>query len=142
MKFKNRLLELRKERNISQKELAFSLGITTGAVANYEVGSRTPRVNDLIKMADFFGVSIDYLLGRTNNPTIPMVELAFKGMPLELQEKLLDEKTGLPYIRLAAEFLETDIPAEELREYVSVLAKVRRSKTEREELKNEIKRYK
>lgn len=124
MNFKDRLTDLRRERRISQKELAAAVGVTTGAVANYEVGSRVPRVNELIKMADYFGVSIDYLLCRTNNPTIPKVETAIRGLPRELQEKLLDGETGLPYLRLAAEFLDTDIPEKELREYIGILARV------------------
>ena len=128
MEFKDRLVELRKQNDVSQKDLAHVLGVKTGTIGNYEVGSRFPRANELIKIADYFGVSIDYLLCRTNNPVIPKVEIAIKGLPKELQEKLLDKKSGLPYLKLAAEFLDADIPEKELREYVGLLARVRKQK--------------
>lgn len=62
--FSIRLKELRQSRNLSQKELAEILKVSTGTVGNWEVGLREPDFNMLTKIADLFGVSCDYLLSR------------------------------------------------------------------------------
>ena len=68
-----RIKELRTEKNISQNEMAKILGITQQAVSAYEKGLREPDLETLKKTANFFNVSIDYLLGRSDirNPYIP-----------------------------------------------------------------------
>lgn len=62
--FPERLVELRKSKNLSQYSLAEKLGFTRGQIANYEQGTREPDYTTLIEIADFFAVSTDYLLGR------------------------------------------------------------------------------
>lgn len=64
--FASRLSQLRKERNMSQHQLADALHIAHGSVGNYESGSRFPRYEDLEAIADYFNVELDYLCGRTN----------------------------------------------------------------------------
>lgn len=59
----NRIKELRKKKKLTQKELAKELGITQTVVGKYEHGDISPRPDKWQKMADFFGVSIDYLKG-------------------------------------------------------------------------------
>lgn len=59
------LLELRREKNIGQKELAAYLRLSTGTISNYENGVHSPDLNTLCKLADFFDVTTDYLLNRT-----------------------------------------------------------------------------
>lgn len=66
--FPRRLSCLRKGMKISQYGLAERLGMTRGQLANYEQGKRQPDQETLVKLADFFDVSIDYLLGRTDTP--------------------------------------------------------------------------
>lgn len=61
-----RLIELRKEVGLTQKGLADKLKITRSALSLYELGKRTPDTKTLSDFADFFGVSVDYLLGRSN----------------------------------------------------------------------------
>lgn len=56
---------LREERGICQKELALYLNVTIGTVSNYENGIHSPDLDTLCRLADFYGVSTDYLLGRT-----------------------------------------------------------------------------
>ncbi|MBO7253863.1 MAG: helix-turn-helix transcriptional regulator [Clostridia bacterium] len=65
-----RLKELRKAKGISQLKLALDLNTTQNTISRYETGEREPSINELIKIADYFNVSIDYLLERTNNPKI------------------------------------------------------------------------
>ena len=62
-----RLKKLRKERNISQLKLALDLNMNQNSISRYENGEREADYETLIKIADYFGVSLDYLLGRTEN---------------------------------------------------------------------------
>lgn len=59
------LTELRKEKGLSQKEAAAKLGISQALLSHYEKGIRECGQSFLIKVADFYGVTCDYLLGRT-----------------------------------------------------------------------------
>ncbi|MGB9780652.1 helix-turn-helix domain-containing protein [Caldanaerobacter sp.] len=72
----NRIKDLRAEKGISQNELAKALGLTQQAISAYENGLREPDLETLQKIADFFNVSIDYLLGRSDirNPTDEITE--------------------------------------------------------------------
>lgn len=63
-----RLRELRKHQNITQLKLAMDLGLNQNAISRYETGEREADYKTLILLADYFNVSIDYLLERTNNP--------------------------------------------------------------------------
>lgn len=63
--FSNRLKILRKEKNLTQKEIAKKIGIGPSSMSNYEQGTRFPDKATLKLIADFHEVSIDYLLGRT-----------------------------------------------------------------------------
>ena len=63
--------KLRKERKLSQNDMAKFLGITRQGYGNYESGARRPDNETLQKLADFFEVSTDYLLGRTDDPKRP-----------------------------------------------------------------------
>lgn len=62
-----RLKELRTEKNLSQRDIAEYLGITQQAYANYERNAREPDFGTISKIADLFDVSVDYLLGRTDD---------------------------------------------------------------------------
>lgn len=59
--------ELREEKNLLQRDLARYLNISTSAYGYYEQGKRKPDIETTKKIADFFDVSTDYLLGRTDN---------------------------------------------------------------------------
>ena len=63
----DRLISLRKENNLSQYKLAEKLGFSRGLISNYEQGRREPDYNTLLIFADFYDVSVDYLLGRTED---------------------------------------------------------------------------
>lgn len=63
-----RLKELRKSKGISQLKLAMDLGMNQNSISRYENLERQADYATLIKFADYFNVSIDYLLGRTDNP--------------------------------------------------------------------------
>ena len=65
-----RLRELRKSRGISQLKLAMDLNMNQNSISRYERGEREADYSTLIKFADYFNVSLDYLLERTDNPDI------------------------------------------------------------------------
>ena len=61
-----RLIELRSERKISRREVATYTGMTERTYQRYENAERDPSAPALLALADFYDVSADYLLGRTN----------------------------------------------------------------------------
>ena len=63
-----RLKALREKRGISQLKLAMDLDMNQNSISRYETGAREADYKSLIKLADYFDVSIDYLLERTDNP--------------------------------------------------------------------------
>ncbi len=73
--FSIRLKELRKNKGISQRELARKVKVSSAMVSDYEAGKRSPTIEVLEKFARFFGVSTDYLLGLTDNPSPKHEEL-------------------------------------------------------------------
>lgn len=66
----NRLKELREKRKLSQVRVAMDLNMNQTSVSRYETGEREADYDTLIAFADYFGVSVDYLLGRTDNPKV------------------------------------------------------------------------
>ncbi len=65
-----RLKELRLNKHISQVKLSIDLNLNQNSISRYENGEREADYATLIKLADYFDVSIDYLLERTDNPKI------------------------------------------------------------------------
>jgi len=63
MDMQHRLFELRQSRNLTQQRLAIDLGIDQTSISSYECGKYLPTVEVLVKIAEYFGVSTDYLLG-------------------------------------------------------------------------------
>ena len=67
---KNRLRELRKSRKLTQVALQMQTGIEQALLSKFENGERTPPTETLFLLAEFYNVSIDYILCRTDNPEI------------------------------------------------------------------------
>lgn len=66
--FQERLRQVRREKGLSQKKAASELGLTDTGYRNYETGTRRPTFEVLPRLARFFGVSADYLLGLNDDP--------------------------------------------------------------------------
>ena len=64
--FSQRLKELRMERSVGQVALAASIGVSKAVVSMWETGKREPSMTSLIALANFYGVSIDYIVGLTD----------------------------------------------------------------------------
>lgn len=65
-----RLREIRKSKGISQLKMAIDLNTNQNTISRYETGDREPGINELIQIADYFNISIDYLLERTDIPDV------------------------------------------------------------------------
>ena len=95
MSFSERLVELRNERGLRQKDVADSLAIAQPTYALYEAGKREPSFNMLIRIACYFEVTTDYLLGiddvRTHDETILHALLADNDNCLREFSKLLHD---------------------------------------------------
>ena len=63
--FQERLIEQRKLNNLTQRQMAEYLKIAQPSYIRYENGSSEPSLDNLVKIADYFDVSVDYLLGRS-----------------------------------------------------------------------------
>ena len=67
---KNNLRNLRKQRGLTQIALQMQLGIEQSLLSKFENGDRIPPTETLLCLANFYGVSIDYILCRTDNPEV------------------------------------------------------------------------
>ena len=85
--FSKRLRELRESRNMYQKELAAELNVTMQTISGWEINRTTPDYETLVKIANFFDVSTDFLLGNEEKATNLEIELKEK----EALKKLLIE---------------------------------------------------
>lgn len=64
------LRKLREKKNITQTRLSVEIEVSQEIISHYEIGESKPNIDNLIKIADFFHCSTDYLLNRTDNPSM------------------------------------------------------------------------
>lgn len=85
-----RLKTLRTEKHLSQKQLAELLGVSQQAICKYEKGLAEPDIAMLKKISGLFGVSVDYLIGQTENPFVSdhMPDITYEEM--EVIQKIRD----------------------------------------------------
>lgn len=92
------LFELMLQRNITQKQLADGIGVSTGNISDWKSGRSSPNIEVLPKIADYLNCSVDYLLGRTDNPQAHesgSIELSEdKQRLLKLYDLLTDMEKG------------------------------------------------
>ena len=86
--FQSRLKELRENQKISQQKLASSIGVSQGTVGNWESGIREPNFEKTKQLADFFKVTVDYLLGRTDKNTF--LDQKLEGVNFALYKETQD----------------------------------------------------
>ena len=73
MRLGERLAELRGDRGLTQKDLSDQLHISSSSISAYETGARLPSIEAVFDFAEYFDVTTDYLLGRTDNSVSPSV---------------------------------------------------------------------
>lgn len=83
-----RLKELREERGLSQMAAGTALGVSRSIIAGYETKGREPDVHMLITMADFYNVSMDYLVGRKDEIII-LLTRAKKSIKIKMSQMCL-----------------------------------------------------
>lgn len=90
-----RIKHLRKEMNLLQKDLAEKLNLTQQTISLYESEKRQPDYETLQKIADFFNVSIDYLLGRTDEKKIILDSVNDASIEYYADNKIIKDINGL-----------------------------------------------
>ncbi len=95
-----RLKKLRRDKKLTQEQLGKKVNVTKVSISGYENGNRTPDTETLQNLADFFGVSTDYLLGRSDNQKpIQSVTVAGQDISLSPEElKLFEELKKHPVL--------------------------------------------
>ena len=99
-----RLLELRKKMNITQSELASKLYMTQNCYSSYENGRTEPNIETLCKIADFYNVTLDYLVGREFNNEIGYLTNDQKNVVYALKQ--LNEKNLREVLSTALKLLD------------------------------------
>lgn len=124
MNFSERLKELRAEKGITAKELAKVLGITKNAIYGYENYGREPKYELLIKIAEFFNIPTDYLLGLTDVKIERKDKLIF---PEEIQEYLKDLE-NLKWIEMIIAAKSEGMKPEVLKEIIEIIRKAAKNR--------------
>lgn len=108
--FGDRLSQLRKEKGITQLELSKVLKVSSSTISMYERNERDPDTSTLLDLADYFDVSADYLLGRTDNPKAAI--LKGEDLPDEIKE------AGIKEVAILKEFKDAGLNQEEIQEII------------------------
>ncbi|WZL74078.1 helix-turn-helix transcriptional regulator [Clostridiaceae bacterium 35-E11] len=111
--FGQRLKELRKEKSLNQSEIGKLLNVSTSTIGMYEQGRRDPDTNTLKFLAEYFNVSVDYLLGRTDKREIAIIEN--DDIPNELRA------IGVEYLEVNKELKEKGFTPERIRNLIESL---------------------
>lgn len=102
--FNKRLREIRREQKYTMKSAAEALGMPFSTYSKYESGERTPDIYTLAKLADFFGCTTDYLLGRTDVRMGHVIEK--EKMPSELESMGVTSVTKIGANELTSQEIE------------------------------------
>lgn len=100
MEFKYNLKLSRKNKGITIKELADAIGVKAYTISDWEKGRSEPNISNLIKLADYFNLSIDFLVGKninSNETYNEIIELINKYQDTNLNNELNELLTDVPY---------------------------------------------
>ncbi len=89
-KFDEMLIYLRKRAGLTQAELAKKIGVSRSTIGNYEKGIREPDFETLEKIADFFNVELNFLLGKSGNDTELYMEYYNAALKVEKEKEFLE----------------------------------------------------
>lgn len=108
--------ELRKQKHVSQAELARELGIHQTAVSQWENGRTMPDTDSLNKLSEYFGVSIDRLLGKTVGKGVKIRVLGYirAGLPVEAVEDVLGYEEITPEMASQGEYFGLEIKGDSM----------------------------
>ena len=88
----DRLRELRSAKGVNQDTAAEACDMSRVALARYETGTRIPRAENAARLADYYGVSVDYLLGREDHPAPAPAQ---QKAPSTLDDQIMKELEGM-----------------------------------------------
>ena len=119
------LKRLREEKNMTQAELGKALEISPSAIGMYEQGRRTPDIPTVKKIASYFNVSLDYLLGNApakaaqpkpagRGVRIPVLGRVVAGIPIEAVEEILDYEEITPELAASGEFFALQVKGDSM----------------------------
>lgn len=119
------LKRLREEKEMTQAELGKALEISPSAIGMYEQGRRTPDIPTLKKIASYFNVSLDYLLGNApakaaqpktagRGVRIPVLGRVVAGIPIEAVEEILDYEEITPELAATGEFFALQVKGDSM----------------------------
>ena len=117
----NRLRECREKAGLSQKYVAITLGVKPPSVSNWERGKTEPTPDNMMKLADIYGVSVDYLLGRSEE----RADKNDNGDIWELREQVRRDPERHYLFSLAR-----DADIEDVRQAVAVIDALKKSRKE------------
>ena len=91
------LRELRKSRKLTQKQVSDVIGCTEQSYSRYETGEREPSIETLLKLSDFFGVTVDYLLGKkvVENSALTSYEIRLIELTRRVDDRARDDALTL-----------------------------------------------
>lgn len=95
-KLKEQLQQLRKSKGLTQEEAALTFGVKLSSYQKYERDVNSPSYETLIKIADFYGVTTDYLLGRNTDEPDALDKLAAEFNMSALEKKIVENYISLP----------------------------------------------
>ncbi|NSW91330.1 MAG: helix-turn-helix transcriptional regulator [Firmicutes bacterium] len=108
-----RIRELRREHNLTQQQFAALFNLNDSTISLYENEKREPEYHTLVKIADHFNVTVDWLLGRVDNKNIAIIECEY------IPKDLLN--VGVEYLKLAKEIYDKKIPPEDIRKIIAAI---------------------
>jgi transcriptional regulator with XRE-family HTH domain len=119
MNFAKRLKLLRQERELSQDDVAKVLGYKRSSISGYELGRNEPCYQDLCKLADFFGVSVDFLTGKSQGKSIVEEDSIFTESNLSKSEirdllKFIKDPSTKKIIAVSKEVIDSGISLDSL----------------------------
>ena len=109
----DKIRQLRKENNLTQHEFGALFDLYDSTISMYETGKRTPEYQTIVKIADHFNVSIDWLLGRVE--TRDLIVIDKENMPEALKN------IGVEYLKLAMEMNQQSIPPDDVRKIIEAI---------------------
>lgn len=101
----NRIKEIRCNKGIQQKALAIELGVSQATISSWERNEKQPSNKNAIKLADYFGISVDYLLGRKESSVETINQLAAQSNELDLELIRLMEDLPLEDFQRVKDFV-------------------------------------
>lgn len=104
-KLHNRIMELRKRKGLTLQQVADAIGVGNNTISRYETGKREPKLKTWEKLANFFNVSVAYLMGISNSPNDGFDEIFIKDAPYDIDEwnNLFDTNAAKISTSLSAE---------------------------------------